>query len=295
MEKVLPAHQAGWQGAARLSYELRAEKCVQTEAFTQAPLKVQKPLYPEGDGICHTVLVHTAGGMVAGDGLAIDLKLSPDCHVLATTAAANKVYGRRSEPLAGTGNRPESKPLAHQRVRLELAEQTCLEWFPQEMIVFDGAYFRQDIRVELAPDALWCGWDITRFGRSARGERFNQGEWRSHLEVWQVDRPLWIDRQFLQGGTPVLDSPNGLAGHPVIGSFTLLGRLPEAEHIETLRKLWDSDLPGDVGVTRLQNGLLCRYRGPSSQAARRWFVAAWQYLRPWYREKTVTIPRVWTR
>ena len=39
--------------------------------------------------------------------------------------------------------------------------------------------------------------EITRFGRSARGEKFCFGNWRSHTEVWQQGQPLWIDRQWL--------------------------------------------------------------------------------------------------
>ena len=45
----------------------------------------------------------------------------------------------------------------------------CLEWLPQETILFNGAIYRQDLRVELATGASWLGWEITRFGRSARG------------------------------------------------------------------------------------------------------------------------------
>lgn len=61
MVQTLPKTQ-GWQGTAHLAYRLRGNKCTPIETFTQAPLKIQKPLYPEGDGVCHSTLVHTAGG-----------------------------------------------------------------------------------------------------------------------------------------------------------------------------------------------------------------------------------------
>lgn len=273
----------GWQGLARLSYAIESGRCVPTQTYTRAPLRVQRPLYPEGEGLCHTVLVHTAGGLVGGDSLAIELTAAPRAQALVTTAAASKVYGS-----ADTAS-------SSQRVDITLAPESCLEWFPQETIVFNQAHYSQALRVDLAPGAIWASWEITRFGRSARGETFEQGQWRSHLEVWQADQPLWLDRQHLTGGSAPLHSPNGLAGCPVVGSFAVVGHPFTSESVAALRQLWPPDHPGDIGVTRLQSGLLCRYRGPSSQAARRWFVAAWQHLRPLYLGRAAVVSRLWPR
>ncbi|NJL46866.1 MAG: urease accessory protein UreD [Leptolyngbyaceae cyanobacterium SM2_5_2] len=277
---------------ARLNYTQRQGKCVAATSFTQAPLKVQRPLYPEGPEVCHSVLVHTAGGVVRGDGLTIQIALDRSCRALVTTAAAHKIYSAKPKTTleATTPTQPE---MAQQRVTLTLAPESCLEWFPQETIVFSGAQYHQDLRVNLTPGALWCGWEITRFGRSARGERFTEGNWRSRLEVWQDQQPLWIDRQRLIGGSPALDSANGLGGHAVVGSFALVGLMPTPDQVSLVRNLWDASQSGDVGVTRLESGLLCRYRGPSSEAARRWFIAAWQHLRPWYLGRSAVISRIW--
>lgn len=283
----LLSDRAGWQGVARLSYGVEAGRCIPTQTYTRAPLRVQRSLYPEGDALCHTVLVHTAGGLVGGDSLEIEIHAEPSSQVLITTAAASKVYGSDAS-LPST-----------QRIDLTLGPETCLEWMPQETIVFNHAHYHQSLRVNLAPGAIWAGWEITRFGRSARGETFDAGQWRSHLEVWQDHqsggRPLWLDRQHLTGGSQALQSPNGLGGHPVVGSFAVIGYHPDPTQIDALRQLWPSQQPGDIGVTRLQTGLLCRYRGPSSQAARRWFVAVWQYLRPHYLGRAAAVSRVWPR
>ncbi|MBD1917700.1 MULTISPECIES: urease accessory protein UreD [Cyanophyceae] len=277
-----PKAHPGWRGLARLSYAMESGRCVPTQTYTRAPLRVQRPLYPEGEGLCHTVLVHTAGGLVGGDSLVIALTAAPRAQALVTTAAASKVYG--SADIASS-----------QQVDITLAPESCLEWFPHETIVFNQAHYNQALRVDLAPGAIWAGWEITRFGRSARGETFEQGQWRSRLEVWQVDQPLWLDRQHLTGGSATLHSPNGLAGHPVVGSFAVVGHRFESDSVAALRQLWPTDQPGDIGVTRLQSGLLCRYRGPSSQAARRWFVAAWQHLRPLYLGRSAAVSRLWPR
>ncbi len=281
MEQQKPSS-SDWQGKVELVYGHREGKCVPIKTFTQAPFKVQRTLYPESEAVCHTVLVHTAGGMVGGDTLAIEITLQPQCRAVVTTAAASKVYGSPHHH-------------SHQTIQLCLSQDSCLEWFPQDTILFDQANYRQTLQVDLAPGALWCGWDITRFGRSARGEQFNQGHWRSQIDVWQAGQLLWRDCQGLTGGSPVLHSPSGLGGYPVVGSFALVGRSLEPDQLHVLRSLWPGDVPGDRGITRLQNGLLCRYRGPSSQRARQWFVMLWQHLRPWYLGQVAQVPRVWQR
>lgn len=274
-----PVCPTAWLGEAQLVYAQHQGQTTAARTYAKAPLRLQQPLYPEGPAVCHSVLVHTAGGMVGGDRLSLDLHLGPGSRALITTAAAHKVY--RSAGAA-----------AHQTSRMTLAPGSCLEWFPQETIVFNGAIFQQSIRVDLAADACWVGWDITRFGRSARGETFQQGHWRSRLEIWRSRQPLWIDRPYLRGGSEGLTSPHGLAGYPVVGTFALVGLALEREQVEALRGVRSPD-PGDIGITRLQAGLLCRYRGPSSQAARQWFGAIWAVLRPWYLDRPANFPRVW--
>jgi urease accessory protein len=167
----------------------------------------------------------------------------------------------------------------------------CLEWLPQETILFNDAIYRQDLRVELATGASWLGWEITRFGRSARGEKFLQGEWRSHTEIWQQGVPLWIDRQCLRGSEDIFHSPHGLAGKPIVGSLVWVGGAVSAEIVEKTRSLWNGE--GEAGASRLQHGLLCRYRGSSTSEVRNWFIDIWQLLRVSFLNRGNCIPRVW--
>ena len=269
----------------------------------QAPLKVMRPFYPEGGAVCHSAILHTAGGVVGGDRLALNFHLKPQAHALITTAAAGKIYRSRGQQ-------------ASQSISVQVDAGADLEWLPQETIVFNGAIYRQDLRVELAPGASWLSWEITRFGRSARGERFLQGEWRSHTEVWQQGHPLWIDRQWLPGGAEIIDSPHGLAGQPVVASLAWVGQPVSPEIVTKARNLWtqnhtysalshhartdvvnsDGDVVYNVstiGVTRLTSGLLCRYRGASTAEVRNWFTAVWQLLRLSFLGKPNCPPRVW--
>lgn len=270
---------SNWYGHLELTYGRVGKTTRVIHSHMQAPLKVQRSLYPEGEETCHTVMLHTAGGIVGGDQLSINIELQPATQTLITTAAANKIY--RTNGLE-----------AQQTIHIQVAEAACLEWLPQETIVFDQALYRQTARIELAPGAHWLGWELTRFGRTAREEQFLAGEWRSHTEVWQRGKPLWIDRQWLPGSQETFYSPHGLAGCPIVGSFAYVGQVVSPELVEQARSLWQGDR-GEAGVTRLMSGLLCRYRGHSTTEARQWFIAVWQLLRKTYLDRSPCIPRVW--
>lgn len=270
----------GWQGSLQLKFALRHGKTQLIHAQGQAPLKIQRPFYPEG-AVCHGVVLHTAGGIVGGDSLSQHIHLEANTQALLTTAAASKVYRSNGQQ-------------ARQIIQIEVGSGACLEWLPQETIIFNGAQYRQDLRVELALGASWLGWEITRLGRSARGEMFLQGEWRSHTEVWQQGRPLWIDRQWLPATKTILDSPHGLAGQPVVATLAWVGQAVSPEIVEKARMLMPpTERLGEAGVTELQSGLLCRYRGNSTLEARKWFTDVWQLLRLSLLGRNITKPRVW--
>jgi urease accessory protein len=283
-EQQLNKIQNNWHGRLNLTYANRSGKTQIIRNEMQAPLKVQRPFYPEGKEVCHTAILHTAGGVVGGDRLEFNCHLQPHAKALITTAAAGKIYRSSGQQ-------------AQQKIELKVNSSAVLEWLPQETIVFDGAIYRQDLRVELAPQAKILLWEITRFGRSARGEKFCSGEWRSNSEIWQENRPLWIDRQWLKGGEQMLESPHGLAGKPVAATLAWVGESVTAEILEKVRALpcKTTIYPGTstAGVTRIPNGLLCRYRGDSTAAARDWFVCIWQLLRLSFVGRPCCLPRLW--
>lgn len=289
----------GWHGRLDLGFVHQHGKTLVHHSQAQAPLKFQRPFYPEGDGVCHGIMLHTSGGIVGGDRLSFHISLGEASHALLTTAAATKLY--RSTGATSVQNN-----------HITLEPSACLEWFPQEVIVFNEGRYHQHTHVELAEGAVWVGWELTRLGRSARQESFRQGEWRSHTEVWRKGRPLWIDRQFVTGGSAMLQSSQGLAGYPVVGSFALVGQSISSGVVESIRQRWQermsspvltslggenrgaTSVGGDIGITRLGEGVLCRYRGSSTLQARRLFLSAWDVLR----EKVIGTaphrPRVWS-
>jgi urease accessory protein len=270
---------SNWYGKIKLIYAQRTKTTELIYNYAQSPLKIQRAFYPEDHKICHSVILHTAGGIVGGDRLDFDINLQADSQALITTASAGKIYRSHDK-------------IAVQNVNMQVDKGAYLEWLPQENIIFNGAIYTQNMRIELSENSHYLGWEINRFGRTARGEKFMQGSWRSHTEIWQNDQPLWIDRQGLQGGEDIINSPNGLAGKAIIANLVFVGANIDKDLVQKARNLWLGD-PTEIGVTRLTSGLLCRYRGNSSHTVRMWFMAVWHLLRYNYFNLSPIVPRIW--
>lgn len=276
----VPSHAPSWAGELSLRFARAGCATKMHTLRARMPLAVQRAFHPEGEGPCHAVILHPPGGMVGGDALYVEIVAEAGAEALVTTPSAARWYRAKSP--------------ASLRTEIHAANDACVEWLPLETIVYDGALAHQSLRVELAPGAMWMGWDITRFGRSARGERFTHGYWRSTVEVWRADEPLWIDRQRLEGGSALLAGPYGLAGASVIGTFAAVGFEPDAALLAALRMR--CSLPADAGaagVTALPAGVVCRYRGPSSAAARACFALIWDAVRRKVRGRAAVMPRIW--
>jgi urease accessory protein len=153
--------------------------------------------------------------------------------------------------------------------------------------------------VELAEGASWLGAEVVRLGRTACGEGLGEGRWRSRLEIRRVDGPSrrWelVDR--LELGGEALHDRHGMAGQPVFGSLVWAAPAPlRGPQLATLLQACRSDregLEGEMACGALEQGLVARYRGPSSTAARHWFTRIWARIRQERQLSSPELPRVW--
>jgi urease accessory protein len=280
MIPVDAAERRGWEARLRLEYERRDGQSLLTARRHEGPLRVQKPLYPEGDGTCHTIVVHPPGGIADGDRLELDLSLREGARALLTTPGATKWY---RATVAG----------ARQELRFDIEPGAMLEWLPQESIVFDGARAEMTTRVRLHGDALYLGWEILCLGRQAAGERFSRGRVRLKAEIWREGLRLWNEFALLHGDDPQLESPVGCAGHPVCATMLLAGTTIDAELLTRLRQVTFGDgIRG--GITTLPGVLVARCLAPYAEPARQYFTALWGLLRPAVSDRAALAPRIWS-
>jgi urease accessory protein len=172
-----------------------------------------------------------------------------------------------------------------------LAQGAILEFLPQETILYDGSRAHSSTRVTLGPRAQFVGWEILSLGRDEQG--FSRG---SFVQRWQLERAgrlLWSERSLLEGGSPLLQASWGLGGRSVLA--TLVGTGAAELALEAVREHAQQLGPADdcFSVTRLGEVLVCRYLGYSSEAAKRFFCAAWAFLRQAVSGRGTVPPRIW--
>jgi urease accessory protein len=191
-----------WHARLSLAYTWEDGRAV--ARFTHdGPLRILQSLWPEGDGICHNVLVHPPGGLVAGDTLQIDVRAGAGSHGLVTTPGASRFY--RSEQAA-----------AVQDVRIHVESGARLEWLPLEALYYSGCRAENRLRMHLDPGAELIGWDVAALGLPQAQQPFVRGSVLQHVELHDA----WLERGRIAADDPrLLDGPLGLAGHRCLASL----------------------------------------------------------------------------
>ncbi|WP_432473958.1 urease accessory protein UreD [Amphritea sp. HPY] len=266
------------------------------------PLYIQKPFYPEGQQLAHVYLLHPPGGLVSGDKLKINVAMAQKAQALITTPGAGRVYRARSD-----------RTLQHQQVTLELAENSTLEWLPQETIIYPGANTRLDTQVSLSAGARFIGWEITCLGLPENAMRFDTGQLQQCFQIKKQGRIALCEHLLLDDQSR--NTFTGLAGFGArpINGLMIAGPFSESAQVDILieqlrqqcnyispegRTLNENPLnissPDELaGVSHTGDFLLIRYLGHSSEQARELFNQCWALIRPKLLGLPNIPPRIW--
>ena len=273
-----------WHASLQLDYTLEGTRTVARHGHN-GPLRILQSLYPEGDAVCHNVLVHPPGGLVGGDTLDITATVGPGAHGLVTTPGATRFY-------RSTGER------ALQRTHLTLAEGARLEWLPLEALCYNACNAENHLTLNLAPGAECMGWDVTALGLPHAGQPFETGRFVQHIEA----PGRWLERGVINAADHrLLESPQGLAGHRCMASLffvvgTPLERARRDTALDAARAVMDAHaLKATAGATS-PNGqvLVVRALAPQVEPAMQllqqvraaWRAALWQL--------DAESPRIWS-
>ena len=272
-----------WLARLDLDYTLEAERSV-ARYLHQGPLRILQSLYPEGDAVCHNVLVHPPSGLVGGDTLDMQVSVGAGAHGLVTTPGATRFY--RSE--AG---------LATQQVHARVESGARLEWLPLEAIAYNGCDGINRAVFDLAPGAEMMTWDITALGLPAANMPFAQGTFRQHLEIPGV----WLERGTINAtDTRLMNSPLGMAGQRCMATLVFAaGNAIATERsdraLACARELLEaSGLRLTAGATSPhQQVIVLRVLSPVTEPAMQLLRQVWAAWRQEMWDLPGAVPRLW--
>jgi urease accessory protein len=272
-----------WHARLQLDYQRESNRSV-ARFRHDGPLRILQSLYPEGDAICHNVLVHPPGGLVGGDTLSIDIHGAAGSHGLVTTAGATRFYRSEGES-------------ALQDTRIRLDADARLEWLPLEALCYSGCKAENRIRFELAPGAELIGWDITALGLPNANLPFERGSLLQHIEVPGV----WLERGRIDASDRrLLSSPIGLAGHRCMASLFFVSGAPMGKArrealVDMARQLADAGaLTESAGATSPHPEIVVlRVLAPVVEPAMQLLRQVWQAWRAELWKLPASSPRIW--
>ncbi|SHF83315.1 urease accessory protein [Marinomonas polaris DSM 16579] len=280
-----------WHAFLTLGFSQTTRGTVLKTCDHKGPLYVQKPFYPEGRDTAHVYLLHPPGGLVSGDRLTITANLAENTHVLITTPGAGRVYRARKD-----------KTLQHQITQLNVAENSLMEWLPQETILYPNAHTRLENCIDLADNAKFIGWEITCFGLPANKEDFGEGHAEQGFQIRQNGRLKVRERLVIDDNSRAIFSAKaGLDGKPInglmiAGPFDLTELSNSVNHDELIDSLRQHCTQhGSLsGVSMVGEYILVRSLHDDSEQVKQLFIQCWRDIRPALMNKESNEPRIWS-
>jgi urease accessory protein len=220
------------------------------------------------------VILNTGGGVLGGDRMDLSFDLARGASAVLTTVAAEKIYRGEDEP-------------AILITKLVLAENSRLDWLPQETILFDQSRLRRALQIDMAGDASLLAAEMLVFGRLAMGETAITGSFRDSWRLRRDGRLIFADETRLEGDiAAILDRP--ALGGGARAAALLLYAAPDAEQrLDDLRKALAPFPEVESGASAFNGILVARFLARSPDRLRAVMIGALAVLRE------ATLPRVW--
>lgn len=187
------------------------------------------------------VIINTSGGVTGGDRLEYAAAVEAGAALTVTTQAAERVY-KASSGVAGISN------------NLNIAEESRIEWLPQETILFEGSALKRQLNVEMGASSVLLAVETLVLGRKAMGETLQDASISDQWRIRRGGRMTYADGvRIAPPVTSMVSSGATLNGNRALS--TLVYVAPDAEdRISQARALLSFD--GVEAAASAWNGIM---------------------------------------
>jgi urease accessory protein len=162
-----------WTGVLDLKVEDRKGKTVAKNVYFQGAFKVMRPIYHDDSGRACYYLLNPGGGYLAGDRYQMKISVGEQAKLTLTTQGATKVYKTPNN-------------YAYQENEIHLQKGSFLEYFPDPLIAYQKANYKQKNVIYMDKTATLLYSDIITPGWSPEGDHFS-------YETIQLLNEIYID------------------------------------------------------------------------------------------------------
>ena len=160
--KQLGVGKSGKVGVLDVELQTNADgKTIVAKQFSQAPLQIQKALYPDNSlpQMAYLYVMSMSGGILQGDRYKTDILLRNKAISHITTQGATRVYGMNSNS-------------ALQILNITVEKDCYLEFIPDQIIPYKGSRYYQEVNLNVHDCSTVIYSEILTPGRVAMGESF---------------------------------------------------------------------------------------------------------------------------
>jgi urease accessory protein len=242
------------------------------------PFHLTRPFQFKQDpeGMVTLYLQSSSGGLYRGDELKMDVKLEENTQLHLTTQASTIVHHTRGQT-------------AKQSLNLTLAKNSYCEYLPDPTVLFSGAAFCSDIRVEIAENARLLlsdsfSWHDPRYKNRPADEVADQAFdcYHSTIEIFdQKGKTIVLDRFRLTGEVALSQNCAVHGEYEAQGTILFIDLALSDQVLPAIREMLHQVTDCYAGASKLPNhsGLIIRFLAKDNIALQRILQQSWSLLR----------------
>ena len=244
----------------KLENDSKKNRTVVTEQYSKVPLYIQKALYYDESlsNMAHLFIMSPSGGVLQGDRYRMDISLANNAVSHITTQGATRIYKMDSN-------------YATQIINLNVAENSYLEFIPEQLIPYKNSRYYQKINFNVDKSSTLVYSEIIVPGRVAMGELFDYDICYLKSSGRDGDQILFNDSCILEPKKQTITIPSILGNNTILASIYILTK---KENISNLKDdihahfQATDEIKSGLSILPNDSGLGIRILGNSSEEIR---------------------------